>query len=349
MAAEDKKPTILVVDDMDINRIMLESILVAYGADCELACDGDECINKCKEKEYDLIFLDNHMPNKDGYETLKELKTVFKEKNNHIPVVCYTAYEPGEGEKDYDEAGFDAVLNKPIESDSLTAILEKYLSSEYDLKINEENKMQKEQHLADEKSKLPSWLSEIKELDTDAGITACKNAEDYIRALSIFVSSIESKAEEIKKYLADDNLMMFTLRVHSLKSMARLIGAKKLSDLSASLEKAGKEGKADYINENVTELLDNYLLFKPLLEQLSEKEDKAENKILPPVSEETLNDAYLSMAELTYCYDSKNINMILDALSDYKLKDEDAKKVEAIRGALRNLDWEKMRNIFDIE
>ncbi|MBQ9233577.1 MAG: response regulator, partial [Lachnospiraceae bacterium] len=111
--AEAKKTILLVVDDMEINRIMLESLLMSYGADVELACDGDECIKKCNDKKYDLIFLDNHMPGKDGYETLKELKL----KTGYVfntPVVCYTAYEPQEGHEDYEEAGFDAVLNKPI-------------------------------------------------------------------------------------------------------------------------------------------------------------------------------------------------------------------------------------------
>ena len=123
--AEEKKPVVLVCDDMEINRIMLKSLLMAYGVESELVADGEECIKKFSEKSFDMIFLDNHMPDKDGYETLKELKAVSGSKNAGIPVVCYTAYEPTEGQEDYEGAGFDAVLNKPIEPDELSEILKR--------------------------------------------------------------------------------------------------------------------------------------------------------------------------------------------------------------------------------
>ncbi|MBQ9199764.1 MAG: response regulator [Lachnospiraceae bacterium] len=346
---KETKPQLLVADDMEINRIMLESLLMSYGADVELACGGNECIEKCSEKKYDLIFLDNHMPDRDGYETLKKLKESADGYNKDTPVICYTAYEPQEGREDYEKAGFDAVLNKPIEPSQLSELMVSLLSDNFKLNFKEETDEDKTKRINKEKEILPTWIFDINGLDAEDGLLHCGNANDYINALTIFATSIDEKSKDIEELLGDDNIQMYTLRVHSLKSMARLVGANELSQLAARLEAAGKKGDMTTVGENTDELLKLYKSFKEPLAQLVEEvliSNDEKEKLLPPVSDKTLNDAYMSMAEFTYCYDSGSIKMVLDALKDYHLKEEDAAKVNAIRKALKKLDWEELRNIF---
>ncbi|MBQ7706546.1 MAG: Hpt domain-containing protein, partial [Lachnospiraceae bacterium] len=187
-------------------------------------------------------------------------------------------------------------------------------------------------------------------LDVKEGLIHCGNANDYINALTIFAMSIDEKSKDIEEFLAN-NIQMYILRVHSLKSMSKLVGANELSQLAAALEAAGKKGDMDIIKDKTKELINLYQSFKePLLrftdEVLISNDEK--EKLLPPVSDETLKDAYMSMAEFTYCYDSGSIKMVLDALKDYRLKTEDALKVKAVRKALKKLDWEELRNIFGI-
>ncbi len=345
------KPKVLVADDMEINRIMLESLLMSYGADVELASGGNDCIEKCSNKKYDLIFLDNHMPDKDGYETFKVLKNASGGYNTDTPIICYTAYEPEEGQEDYEKAGFAAVLNKPIEPKQLSEIMVKFLSGNYSIDIKEkETDEDKTARINKEKEILPKWIFDINGLDVKEGLIHCGNANDYINALTIFAMSIDEKSKDIEEFLAN-NIQMYILRVHSLKSMSKLVGANELSQLAAALEAAGKKGDMDIIKDKTKELINLYQSFKePLLrftdEVLISNDEK--EKLLPPVSDETLKDAYMSMAEFTYCYDSGSIKMVLDALKDYRLKTEDALKVKAVRKALKKLDWEELRNIFGI-
>lgn len=350
--SEQKKPIVLVADDMEINRIMLESLLMFYGAKVELAGGGNECIEMCSQKKYDLIFLDNHMPDKDGYETLKKLRESAEGDNIDTPVICYTAYEPQEGQKDYEKAGFDAVLNKPIEPAQLSEMMVKFLSDSYSInKKEEETAEEKAERINKEKNILPTWIFDINGLDAKEGLLHCGNANDYINALTIFATSIEEKSKDIEEFLRNNNIQMYTLRVHSLKSMARLVGANELSQLAARLEEAGKKGDMTFIGDNTGELLKSYQGFKESLAQFMDEviiSNDEKEKLLPPVSDETLKDAYMSMAEFTFCYDSGSINMVLDALKDYHLKDEDAAKVNAIRKALKKLDWEELRIIFGI-
>ena len=65
---------ILIVDDEESIRILLKNILSNKGYKCDLASGGNECIEKCKTTEYDLILLDIYMPDLDGLETMQKLK-----------------------------------------------------------------------------------------------------------------------------------------------------------------------------------------------------------------------------------------------------------------------------------
>jgi len=65
---------ILIVDDEESIRFLLRDILSNKGYKCDLASGGNECIEKCKTTEYDLILLDIYMPDLNGLETMQKLK-----------------------------------------------------------------------------------------------------------------------------------------------------------------------------------------------------------------------------------------------------------------------------------
>ena len=117
--------TSLIVDDSKLNLKVAEKILSEYGLTSESVLSGDECIEKIKRgNNYDIIFMDIMMPNKDGVETLKELKSL---PNFNTPVVALTA-DAMEGQKEaYLSAGFIAYLSKPIDRQELESFLKKEL------------------------------------------------------------------------------------------------------------------------------------------------------------------------------------------------------------------------------
>ena len=141
---------------------------------------------------------------------------------------------------------------------------------------------------------------------------------------------------------------MYTLKVHSLKSMARLIGAKELSKDAAELEAAGKKNDIDTIIKRTPKLLETYRGFILLLAPI-EQENKAHegeaSDVRPEISDETLKDAYTSMTEFALCYDTDSVQMVLDSLMEYKLKENDERRISDIRTALSELDWEKLRGL----
>lgn len=120
--AEGKK--VLVVDDNKLNIRVAERLLSKYNIEVTSVESGKECIELINNNNtYDLILLDQMMPDMNGVETLRELK---KDNSFNTPVIVLTA-DAIEGKKEeYLKEGFNDYLSKPIEIDTLTDILKKY-------------------------------------------------------------------------------------------------------------------------------------------------------------------------------------------------------------------------------
>ncbi|MFN3835471.1 MAG: PleD family two-component system response regulator [Glycocaulis sp.] len=110
---------ILVVDDIETNRRLLEARLSAEYFDVVLASSGAECLEKAAETMPDLILLDVMMPGMDGFETCKRLKA--DSATRHIPVIMVTALDQREDRVKGLEAGADEFLTKPVNDVALFA------------------------------------------------------------------------------------------------------------------------------------------------------------------------------------------------------------------------------------
>jgi len=108
---------ILVVDDEpDISKL-IKARMESAGYSVFTAFDGAEALKAVKENMPDLILLDVMLPKMDGYQVCRLLK--FDEKSKHIPIIMLTA-RAGESDKEKSvEAGADAYLTKPFQTEEL--------------------------------------------------------------------------------------------------------------------------------------------------------------------------------------------------------------------------------------
>ena len=264
---------VLIVDDMRVNRMILSSLLASNGVLADLAESGEECLALCRENKYDLILLDHRMPGIDGVDTFVQLKEIFKEQGREVPVVCHTVEAAKDNINLYKAAGFADVLIKPIQPQRLSEVLMAYLpegSVEDSRKRDDE-----ESKIKVELTKLPGWLSKVPGLDLSYGMGNCETADDYMDALAVFAASVTDKADEIERLLSEEDFSHYTLKVHSLKSMARLVGAVGLSDSAAELEAAGKSGDFEAIREKTPKLLSAYRAYAGHLAPLAENAEGA--------------------------------------------------------------------------
>lgn len=105
---------ILVVDDVKANLIVMKGLLKETEVRVDVAESGKECIKLCEKNNYDIIFLDHMMPDMDGVDTLKVLKSEDFGLSSNTVIIALTANAIAGAKEEYLQLGFDGYLSKPI-------------------------------------------------------------------------------------------------------------------------------------------------------------------------------------------------------------------------------------------
>ncbi len=123
--AKKLKGKILIAEDNKTNQILLSVLLDDLGLDYEIVNDGLEAVEAVKRSEFNLILMDENMPNMSGIEATKIIKKL--ETRNKIPILAVTANAiKGDREK-FLEAGMDDYISKPINANKLKTMIKKYI------------------------------------------------------------------------------------------------------------------------------------------------------------------------------------------------------------------------------
>ena len=117
-----KNKKILIVDDNKLNIKVAKKALNDFNFELDEAIDGNECLNKVKEKEYDLILMDIMMPNMGGEETLQKLK---ENPSFKTPVIALTADAISGAKEKYMSEGFVDYIAKPFSRDQIKEKIDK--------------------------------------------------------------------------------------------------------------------------------------------------------------------------------------------------------------------------------
>jgi two-component system cell cycle response regulator DivK len=116
--------TILVVDDIYMNFLLLEAIMKKTNVRLIWAKNGLEAVKICHDHEsIDLVLMDIEMPEMNGIEATREIKKIRKD----IPIIVQTAYEDYYGEDEIMQAGCSQIITKPLLSEYILTTVAKYL------------------------------------------------------------------------------------------------------------------------------------------------------------------------------------------------------------------------------
>ncbi|MGM0509347.1 MAG: response regulator, partial [Fusobacteriota bacterium] len=97
------------------------------GVETIMASDGRRAVEILKEKEFDVIFMDIQMPIMNGFEATKKIKEMDERKD--IPIIAMTAHATEEDRKLCLRKGMDDYISKPIKSEDISKVIEKYLNN----------------------------------------------------------------------------------------------------------------------------------------------------------------------------------------------------------------------------
>jgi CheY-like chemotaxis protein len=121
------KNRVLVVEDNPVNQKVAQLHLKKLGYSSDLAANGAEAVAALCHTRYDLVFMDQQMPQMDGLEATRTIRSSDKILNPEVPIIAMTANAlKGDKEKCI-EAGMNDYLSKPINAEKLKQKIEKWL------------------------------------------------------------------------------------------------------------------------------------------------------------------------------------------------------------------------------
>lgn len=126
MEDAERRPLVLVVDDMEDGRDICAEYLAFRGFGVATAEDGHEALAKCASLLPDVILMDLSLPGMDGWEATRRLKQ--DDRTKHIRVIALTAHALPSAHERARAAGCDAVVTKPVLPQELILEVERQLA-----------------------------------------------------------------------------------------------------------------------------------------------------------------------------------------------------------------------------
>lgn len=352
---------ILVTDDNEINLKVSSSLLRTYGIRVDTATSGREAIDACRTEPYDIIFMDQMMPEMDGVEAMKRIRTLLDDDSYKSIIVALTANAVSGVREQMHREGFDDYITKPIDIAYMEEILLKYLPEELiidadtNVSVVEEevSYIVEEQTTESKETKGETFEECLKGFDISKGISCCGgDMECFEEILQLYYESGEKRLEELRSFLESKDYKNYIIAVHGLKSSSASIGATEFSELAKKHEFSGKEEKYDFLHEDFPHLesmyketlhkIHNALVIKGKIEEASNEANEGNGIEL---SEEVVQDAVTSIKAMLEEYDYDYALLLIEQLMICKLPLDVKKNIDSLKAAI---DDENAKEVFAI-
>jgi len=241
---------VLIVDDVETNLYVARGLMASYDLSIDTAMSGYEAIEKIKNKfTYDIIFMDHMMPKMDGIEATN----IIREMGYTKPIVALTANAlTGQAEM-FLKNGFDEFISKPIDIRQLNMVLNKLIRDKYPPEVVSAARKQKE---------LVAGRKKPQEIDSQLLAFFISDAKKAIGVL---------EAIYLNKCRRSDDVSMFIINVHAMKSALANVGEKELSGEALTLEQVGRDNDIKLLLEKLPFFLES--LYK-VIAKFEEREQK---------------------------------------------------------------------------
>jgi len=210
---------ILIVDDLEINLKITQGLFAPYRMKITTCNEGRRAVELVKQKDFDLILLDQIMPGMSGTETVKAIRSLEGQKYKDIPIAVMTALSPSGIHDELLDSGFNDYLEKPVEASRLTAFVEKWVP-------------ETQRHPADLQEYIPLG---VKGLDEDSGLANCfYSGGEYHELLRLYCSDVDYRLRLLQDTAQPGQQPADAL--HIIKSASKVVGASLFADIAEELE-----------------------------------------------------------------------------------------------------------------
>ena len=227
---------ILLADDVEINLEVAQLLLHGVGMQVDTASNGREAVDKVRISAYDLILMDVQMPVMNGLSATRAIRELSGQRAQ-TPILAMTANAFDEDRRSCLAAGMNDFIAKPVDPDTLYAVLCKWLPR---------NDGAQDVALEEQSARLPAPVeqlavfkrrfSDVLGLDVDKGLSRLRgNQQKYKQVIGLFLQQHALDIEKIATALAADQMSSAEQLVHSLKGSSALIGATQVAELATAL------------------------------------------------------------------------------------------------------------------
>ena len=227
----DKK-RILVAEDVTINQIIVKQILEEWGHEVVLVSNGQEAFDAHKKKDFDLILMDIHMPEVDGYEATQMIRHMGDTIKAAVPIVALTANAFKQETDRFAEAGFNDYITKPFTEAGLYDCIKKQLQLNSPVDFSKKLK----QKIAEENSEKLYDLSALQGIEQDDTAFLKEIVMVFIKNTTIDISNL------LKAIESNNSNEIFQL-AHRMKSSIYSLGIKQAYKTVESIEFYAKTGE----------------------------------------------------------------------------------------------------------
>ncbi len=242
---------ILVAEDNELNAQLVEQLLVRRGHRVQPATNGREALALAGEGGFDLLLLDVHMPELDGFQVVQALREREQTTGGHLPVIALTARSRQEDRDQCLAAGMDDFLSKPIGPAELFAAIERVLAG----------RPASEASLAS--SPEPGIL-----VDPHALLKACDGDPVLLdKLIRVFKDNISGSLAQVQEAITRADPDRLRESAHQLRGLVSTFSTK-AAQAAALLEAMGADGRLDDAASTFEAIADMIERLGPLLENL---------------------------------------------------------------------------------
>lgn len=231
---------ILLAEDNMVNQEVGMGILRSIGCQPDVVNNGMEAVEAAKEKHYDAILMDCHMPKMDGFHATAKIREyeALQESKPHIPIIALTADVQKGIIEQCKNAGMDDYVSKPFKQKTLQDVLEKWLPNRQDISTHPQTTQSNSDTLVKTNTLLDSDALDNLRQHTTA------NGESLLnKAITLFQNAAPKEIDVLQKALAEQDDKTLTRVSHSFKSACANLGALKLAESAGSIEAIAREGQ----------------------------------------------------------------------------------------------------------
>ncbi len=114
---------ILIAEDSSVIQNLTKKILSQQNYEVLTVKNGQEVLNAVNEHHFDLVLMDIHMPVMDGMECARQIRSG----NNNMPIIAITGNANNYSMQDFNDAGINDYLPKPLNYDQMLNMVKKYI------------------------------------------------------------------------------------------------------------------------------------------------------------------------------------------------------------------------------